>query len=107
MERKWGWGGDRLKRRKDHPSFGAVNHGLAEDWPRNVMKLGLGKEHLRLVRRGAGKGTVVSGHSLKATICSISWPKIGPPKPACQMELRVQVLLICSQFACILSVIAL
>ena len=45
---------------------------------------------------------LLGGHSLQHWL-----EEDRTPKPACEMELWVQILLICSQVACILSVIAL
>ena len=74
---------------KNHISFGAVNCGPGEEWQRKAMWLGFGKEH-----------PWFGGHNLQ------HWfEEDRTPKPACEMELWVQVLFICSQAACILSVI--
>ena len=39
--------GNRLRRRKDHLTFRAVNCGLDEDWVRKSMWLGVGEEPLK------------------------------------------------------------
>ena len=69
--------------------FGAVHCGLGEEWPGKAMWLGLAKEH-----------PWSGGHSLQYLFA-----EDRTPKPACEKELWVQVLLICSQVACTLSVI--
>ena len=76
---------------KNHISFGAVNCGPGEEWQRKAMWLGFGKEH-----------PWFGGHNLQ------HWfEEDRTPKPACEMELWVQILLMYSKFACVLLVIAL
>ena len=91
VERKQVLEGNRLRRRKDHLTFRAVNCGLDEDWVRKSMWLGVGEEPLKF-----------GEHNLQHWLS-----EDRTPKPACEMKLQVQILLICSQFACILSVTAL
>ena len=63
--------------------------GPDEDWPGKATWLGLAKKHLWS-----------GGHNLQH-----QFGKDRTPKPACEKELWIQILFLCSQVACTLSVL--